>query len=62
MSCYRFLLALPERAGFLDEATIDQEPGAVLVAHEYRHRRAIELWLEPWRRPRLVPANDRGRL
>lgn len=58
MTCYRFLLARPERAGFLDEATIDQEPGSVLVAHEYRGRRAIELWVEPWRARRMSAAND----
>ncbi|HEX8526370.1 hypothetical protein [Allosphingosinicella sp.] len=58
MTCYRFLLAQPDRTGFLDEATIDQDPAAVLVAHEYRARHASELWLEPWSAPRLVPAND----
>jgi hypothetical protein len=61
MTCYRFLLAQPEeRTGFLDEATMDQEPGSVLVAHEYRASRAIELWVEPWTAPRLHAANDRA--
>ena len=60
MTCYRFLLATPERTGFLDAATIDQEPGSVLVAHEYGESRAIELWVEPWRAPRMSAANDRA--
>ncbi|HEX8668367.1 MAG TPA: hypothetical protein VF727_08355 [Allosphingosinicella sp.] len=59
MTCYRFLLAQPQRRpGFLDAATIDQEPGSILIAREYAVARALELWREPWQALRLSPAND----
>jgi hypothetical protein len=59
MSCYRFLLAQPQRRpGFLDAATIDQEPGSVLIGRKYARDFAIELWREPWQALRLRPAND----
>ncbi|MFN3945554.1 MAG: hypothetical protein ACK4K7_11555 [Allosphingosinicella sp.] len=58
MTCYRLLMAQPDRPGFLDEATIDQDEGAILLAHEYRASAALELWQEPSSGDFADPVND----
>jgi hypothetical protein len=58
MACYRLLLAELDPPGFLDEATFDQECGALLIAREYGGNGAIELWLEPSIGRCKSPAND----
>jgi hypothetical protein len=62
LTCYRFLLADPRQTGFLDMATIDQEPGARLLASEYGGRVALELWCETRPQARPFPANDAARM
>ena len=56
MTCYRFLRAHLECSDLPDVATMDER--SRLVAHEYTHTLAVELWAEPWLAPCPKGVND----